>query len=244
MTNAQPLQLLVSVATAGEAAAALEGGADIVDAKDPRAGALGPVSLDTFRDIEQAVGSARPLSAALGDGHDEDAVEQAARTFAAHGAALVKLGFDPASTAGRITALIAAAVRGATAGGMASGVIAVIYADADTALSRLDFVDVAAQAGAAGVMLDTANKHGAPLRSILTPADLEAWVRRAHQKRMTAGIAGRLTAADVPFVRAARADVAGFRGAACEGGRFGIVTADKVRLLRQPVLFEADIVSS
>src|SRR5207247_339441 len=39
------MQLLISVAGPAEACAALRGGADVIDAKDPRRGALGPVSL-------------------------------------------------------------------------------------------------------------------------------------------------------------------------------------------------------
>src|SRR6185369_16819132 len=59
--------LLVSVSTAEEARDALEGGADIIDAKDPHAGALGPVTLDTLAAIHRVVGRTRLLTAALGD---------------------------------------------------------------------------------------------------------------------------------------------------------------------------------
>ena len=41
-------------------------------------------------------------------------------------------------------------------------------------------------------------------------------------------LAGKLAADDLPFVRDTGADVAGVRGAACEGGRTGRVSADKV----------------
>ena len=61
------MRLLVSVATAADARAAIEGGADIVDAKDPGAGALGAVTLDRLREIRDAVAGARPLTAALGE---------------------------------------------------------------------------------------------------------------------------------------------------------------------------------
>ena len=44
-------------------------------------------------------------------------------------------------------------------------------------------------------------------------------------------MAGKLTADDLGFVRNAGADIAGVRGAACEGGRTGRVTVEKVRLL-------------
>jgi uncharacterized protein (UPF0264 family) len=232
--------LLVSVADSQEAEAALEGGADIVDAKDPRAGALGPVALDAFRSIEAAVGGSRPVSAALGDASDERAIEQAARTYASHGAALVKIGFLPDADAGRIASLIEAAATGATAHGMATGVVAVEYADARdrTRVHGAAFADVCARAGAAGVMLDTIDKQGSALPSLLDAHALAAWVQHAHGLGLTTGLAGRLSSRDLSSVLAAGADVAAVRGAACEGGRYGRVTADLVRLLREPALFE------
>src|SRR5207244_4158543 len=87
------MRLLVSVADPREARAALAGGADIIDAKDPRRGALGPVPPAVLLAIRQAVGAARPLSAALGDAYDPAAVERAAGVAARHGAAFVKVGF-------------------------------------------------------------------------------------------------------------------------------------------------------
>src|SRR6266436_521775 len=57
------MQLLISVAGPADARAALLGGADVIDAKDPRHGALGPVTLHRLAAIRAAVGGARPLSA-------------------------------------------------------------------------------------------------------------------------------------------------------------------------------------
>jgi len=58
------VRLLVSVANAADAAAALAGGADFIDAKDPRTGALGAVSLGVLQEIRATVGTARPVTAA------------------------------------------------------------------------------------------------------------------------------------------------------------------------------------
>src|SRR5438874_2672167 len=107
------MRLLVSVANAAEASAALLGGADIIDAKDPHNGALGAVSGAVLREIRVACAGARPLTAALGDATTEAEVEQAARDFCTAGAALVKVGFAGIACARRVESLIAAAVRGA-----------------------------------------------------------------------------------------------------------------------------------
>ena len=73
------MQLLVSVTDAGEARAALAGGADVIDAKNPRRGSLGAVTPRTLRAICAAVNGRRPVSAALGDAADGPGIARAAR---------------------------------------------------------------------------------------------------------------------------------------------------------------------
>jgi (5-formylfuran-3-yl)methyl phosphate synthase len=227
------MHLLVSVTSAVDAAAALAGGADLVDAKDPAAGALGAVSIEQFRGIVAAVAGARPVTAALGDAADEPAIEQTARAFASLGASFVKLGFAGISSTDRVSALITAAVSGARRGS-GSRVVAVAYADADRAgsISPRRLVAVAARAGATGVLLDTFDKQRGGLRELVAWRALTDWVASAHDTGLFVAIAGKLTASDLPYVRDAGADIAGVRGAACEGGRTGCVTADRVRALR------------
>ena len=227
------MHLLVSVTSAVDAAAALAGGADLVDAKDPAAGALGVVSIEQFRRIVAAVAGARPVTAALGDAADEPAIEQTARAFAGLGASFVKLGFRGISSTDRVAALMTAAVSGARRGS-GSRVVAVAYADADRAgsISPLRLVDVAARAGATGVLLDTFDKQQGGLRELVAWRALADWVASAHDTGLFVAVAGKLTASDLPYVRDAGADIAGVRGAACDGGRTGHVSADRVRLLR------------
>src|SRR5919201_6318463 len=108
------MRLLVSVGGAAEASAALAGGADLVDAKNWSAGALGAVSIDVLREIYEAIAGERPVSAALGDAVNEGAIEDAARAFAAIGSSFVKIGFAGVVDPRRVSALVAAAVRGAS----------------------------------------------------------------------------------------------------------------------------------
>jgi len=230
------MRLLVSVANREEAVAARAGGADIIDAKDPARGPLGAVSIAVLREIHAASGGTRPVTAALGDAGDERAIERAACAYAAAGAMLVKVGFAGVAGVERATALLAAAMRGATVGsGGRCGVIAVAYADAHrvASLAPSALTEAAATVGAAGVLLDTADKDGPGLRDLLSPRALAAWVAQAHEARLLVALAGRLRVDDLGFVRDAGADIAGVRGAACEGGRTGRVTAARVRALRR-----------
>jgi uncharacterized protein (UPF0264 family) len=223
------------VKNATEAIEALAGGADIVDAKDPAAGPLGPVAEDVLREIASVVGRSRPLTAALGDIGDAIAAEHAACLFAACGAALVKVGFAGIASPERIAAIIASAARGARAGSDGrSGVVAVAYADADTStdLAPQAIIEIAARAGATGVLMDTANKSGPGLTTLMSTSMLASWVADAHEAGLICALAGRLTADDFAVVQRTGADVAGVRGAACDGGREGQVTALRVRNLR------------
>ena len=186
------MQLLVSVSDVDEAQAALLGGAIIIDAKDPLLGALGAVSLDTFRRIHTLVGGIRPVSAALGDAVDEEATEHTARAYAGAGAGFVKIGFAQPDDMRRAESLIAAAVRGAKLAGC--GVIAATYADHAGAVgSRADLVKVAANAGATGVLIDTIDKGGPGLRSLITTDMLTAWIADAHDAGLIVSVAGAIS---------------------------------------------------
>lgn len=231
------MRLLVSVANAAEAAAAAAGGADVIDAKDPASGALGAVQPDVMSEIRATVDGAQLVTAALGDAATAAAVEGMAREFTQRGASLVKVGFAGVGDRSRVESLIAAAVAGGAAqfdGGERSGVVAVAYADAGEHLGidRLALIEAAARAGAKGVLLDTADKRAPGLRALCTLRELSVWVEEAHAHGLMAALAGKLTADDLAAVRDVGADIAGVRGAACDGGRTGRVSSERVRMLR------------
>lgn len=239
------MKLLVSVSSADEASAALAGGADVIDAKNPVAGPLGAVSLDELRDIVSRVSGARPVTAALGDAGEGRDLETQARRYAAAGASLVKLGFAGITEPERVARWLRAAARGAVSGG--GGLVAVAYADAHRAGSIAPgrLVEAAARSGAAGVLLDTADKDGPGLRASIALRALRDWVSTAHQAGLLVALAGRLTADDFDFVRNAGADIVGVRGAACSGGRVGRISTEQVKRLRgrcEPEPVEAEIV--
>jgi (5-formylfuran-3-yl)methyl phosphate synthase len=227
------MRLLVSAASAADAAAVLAGGAAFVDAKNPEAGPLGPVSLDVFQTIVAAVNGRRPVTAALGDAGSPTSVETDARMFASLGAAFVKVGVAGVVDLAMAHDVAMSAVRGARRGAATCGVILVAYLDRPReCVSPATLLDVASSAGAAGVLLDTADKSGPRLAELASPAWLTAWVERAHHRSLMVALAGRLCAGDLPLARLCGADVAGVRGAACDGGRNGRVSAAKVGELR------------
>lgn len=227
------MRLLVSVRSAEEAREALEGGADIIDAKEPSRGAMGSVAHTVLREIRDVVDRERPMSAALGDAVDDRAVADAARRSAALGMAYVKIGFLGIRDPMRVGELLRSAMHGAHAADAGAQVIAVAYADAECAksLSPETMIDTASRAGAHGVLLDTACKAGGGLLELMSASAIGRWVESAHDAALTVALAGKLQRDDLPTVATLGADIVGVRGAACDGGREGRVTLDRVRAL-------------
>jgi len=232
------MQLLVSVRSAAEVGPALEGGADIIDAKEPARGSLGPVSSGTLAEILAVVPPTCPFSIAVGDlAQPEDAIRAlASLTLPARTApTYLKLGFAGVSSPEMVSRILAVAVAALADCGSPALVVAVAYADAERTgtLSPELMAGRARGAGASGVLLDTHTKDGIGLLGWITPAALGAWVAGARQEGLLTAVAGSLMPENVETVAAAGADVVGVRGAACHGGRGGQVRADRVRALRR-----------
>jgi uncharacterized protein (UPF0264 family) len=232
------MRLLVSVRSAAEVGPALSGGADIIDAKEPHRGSLGPVSPATLAEILTLVPSECPFSIALGDlGKPEDTIQAiAALALPVRSApTYLKLGFAGVRSPEIVTAILATAVAALADGGSPALVVAVAYADAPRAgtLTPDLIVGCALGAGASGVLLDTYTKDGVGLLGWITPVALGAWVAGAHHEGLLTAVAGSLTLEDVDTVAAAGADVVGVRGAACQGGRQGQVRSNRVRALKR-----------
>jgi uncharacterized protein (UPF0264 family) len=229
------VRLLVSVANSHDAEAALRGGADIIDAKNPARGALGAVELTVLQDIRLACGDRVPLTAALGDRGSARFFERQAALFAAAGASLVKIGFRDAVPAPDIESVLRAAVGGAATAPVPGAVIAVAYADWEHVSSAVpDLVlDAAAAAGAAGVLIDTADKDGPGLSGLMSPDELGRWIAKARGVGLLTAVAGRLCSGDFAWLAPLGADVAGVRGAACEAGRASWISATRVTMLRE-----------
>jgi len=105
-------------------------------------------------------------------------------------------------------------------------VVLVAYADWRRAVSLAParVLVVAADAGAAGVLLDTANK-GAPLFTIESPESVAGWIAAAHAGGLFAALAGGLSGPEFARARALGADVVACGAPrASEDGRAGYRT--------------------
>ena len=226
------MPLLVSVRSGEEVAAALAGGAGIIDAKEPARGSLGAVEPEVLAAIAAGTPGSVPLSVALGDCTDREAVRaavRAARIPPRQSVVYLKLGFAGADAEGRIVELLEAAVDE----GWQARVVAVGYADHDAAgtIAPAAVLRAATRAGAAGLLVDTWRKDGRGLLDHLSLERLAALADGARQAGLLFAAAGSLDAESLPRVSAV-AEVVGVRGAACRGGRDGRVDAERVAMLR------------
>lgn len=225
--------LLASARDAAEARAALEGGADIVDLKEPTQGALGRLPADMIAAILDALAGRLPVSATIGDIElAPGPVAAAVESMAACGVDYVKIGIFAGDLATTLAALAPIAARGAK-------LVAVLFADRtpDFAL-----VERFAAAGFRGVMLDTADKSAGPLTYHLPLPRLAEFVARTKRCGLLAGLAGSLRIDDVQRLLPLAPDYLGFRSALASGTRAGPL--DPARVARLAFLLRASAASS
>lgn len=218
------MKLLVSVRDVDEALVAAAAGADFVDLKEPRAGALGALPLATIAAVVAALRVRHPdrlVSATVGDPADAPLETLLARVAAtaACGIDYVKVGLRP----GEHATLAALA-------GCRATVVPVFVADQglDAAL-----IDAACAAPFPALMLDTEGKLGSSLLDRCGDDELLGFIARARAAGKLAGLAGALRADELPRLARLAPDFAGFRSAVCEGGRTGALSAARLQALRR-----------
>jgi uncharacterized protein (UPF0264 family) len=220
-------RLLISVMTVAEARLAVAAGADIVDAKDATVGALGALPIATVAAIRAAVPAHMTVSATVGDlPAAPDVVCPAVVAMAGTGVDHVKIGIFPGGDA-RATIAALGRLDLATPLGRPT-LVGLLLADR---APDVGLVPAMAAAGFAGVMLDTADKTGRSMPDVLDVATRAAFLATARRHGLFTGLAGSLRVCHVAALAQAGADVLGFRGAACDGGRWGRLSATAVRAL-------------
>jgi uncharacterized protein (UPF0264 family) len=216
--------LLASVRSADEAFDAAHAGADLIDLKEPHAGALGGVATDEITRIVRALRAryaVRPISATIGD-LPNDALEEISNRVldvAATGVDYVKVGVTPGPLAAQCLQHLAS---------LPATVVPVLLSDdgVDSSLAML-----AARLGFVALVFDTASKSGRTLFDCVDTATLAACLSQARAQGMMTALAGSLRWSDLERIRALSPDIAGFRGALCDDrdGRAGRLDPSRVR---------------
>ena len=242
-----------------EVASAIAGGADIIDAKEPTNGAIGPVTTKTLRSIATSIQNRAPLSVALGELKDlyqtnthDDFLETAISL-----ANYVKVGLaDVNQCINWLDHLDALSTRTKTHN---CQLVLVAYADwnctspqhetnntpatrsgqnqnAGSNISPEHALEIAATLDAA-LLIDTANKNGNCLSDHLHPTQLEKLLTHATSLQVPVSLAGSLRGKSfrqaATLATSPTLAVLGVRGAACtDHQRNSAINQEKVRELK------------
>jgi uncharacterized protein (UPF0264 family) len=229
MTGSGPA-LLVSVRDEHEAVAALAGGADWIDLKEPRRGPLGPVDLVTARAVAAAVAGRAPLSAAAGELLDGPSSPRRHLTEEPS-ISYMKLGLAGCARQPADLSWYAAADQIRAAG---KQLVAVVYADHGAADSPRaeSIVQLAVNTPCPWVLWDTFDKSTGMLLDHISAANLATQLDAARRAGMRTVVAGRLDATVLPRLPLELIDMIAVRGAACGGSRDGAVSRELVARLK------------
>jgi len=217
-------KMLASVTGVEEAEIAISGGADIVDLKDPKTGALGAVATETIRQAVTSIAGRRATSAVCGDlPMLPETIYAKAEEVAATGVDYVKIGFFTSENA------VACADALAPLAGRTK-LIAVLFADRAPDFGLLP---VFAKHGFHGAMVDTADKAKGRLLDHLPPERIPGFVDRARSSGLKTGLSGSLEAPDIPRLLPFTPDFLGFRRALCDQSqRTASIDAEAVEQIR------------
>jgi dihydroneopterin aldolase len=220
--------MLASVRSASEARIVLDGGADLIDLKEPARGALGAVAAERAREILGAVGGAALTSATIGDlPACPTRIERAVAVTGTSGVDFVKVGLFPGEGQRDCVRVLGRHCRRGTA------IVVVLFADLQSDWTLLPLV---ARSGCSGIMLDTARKGDGRLTCFLESQRIAGFIDESRNLGLLTGVAGSLQSSDIETLLALDPDFLGFRGALCSGGeRVGAIDPAAVRQIRSMI---------
>ena len=223
--------------SATEALAALAGGADVIDVKEPHHGSLGAADDAIISAVVQAVAGRAPVSAAFGELIDLTISSNGDGTRAlVKGISLFKLGLARCKALNDWQTcwqhVLATMMSNSSKGNEQA--VAVVYADwqAAQAPSPHEILSAAIHRCCPALLIDTWDKSAGTLFDHWRPSELQRFIAEVRLHDICLVLAGSLTGQSVITAARLGPDLVAVRTAACEGGRTGTVSEKKVRELK------------
>ncbi len=232
--------LLISPINTQEALEAIEGGADIVDVKNPKEGSLGANFPWIIQEVREMTPKDMMVSATLGDvPYKPGTVSLAAMGALVSGADYIKVGLYGTSNYGEALEVMENVVKTIRKNTSQAVVVASGYADAHRvgAVDPMEIPKVAADSGADLAMVDTAVKDGKTLLDFMDMDQLNKFVSEIHDYGLKSALAGSVKKEQLKPLYDIGCDVVGIRGAACTGGdrNSGTIHRSAVRELKEMI---------
>jgi hypothetical protein len=229
------MRLLVSPINIVEAEAAMAGGTDILDVKNPREGSLGANFPWVIRSVAEVAGGKLPVSATIGDfDYKPGTASLAALGAAFSGADYIKVGLLKIQTREQAGDMLSHIVRSVKEFDDEKKLVAAAYSDCARvgSISPMDLPEVAAECGADVVMVDTAIKDGKSTFEFMTESEIIEFISAGHDFGMEVAIAGTIKFEDLELLKRVAPDIIGVRGAVCGGDRSGTIKEELVRRMK------------
>lgn len=205
---------MVSVTNPEETRDALDGGADIIDVKNPIEGALGANLPWITRNIRDTVNKSKEVSVTIGD----MPYLPGTASLAALGAALlrvdyVKVGMLGPKNSEEALNISCSIVKTFQEFKVKSKLIIGGYADYKNhnSINPLELPKVASESGAWGLLIDVKEKNTKGLFNYLSFKDLQNFVEESHNLKLNVALAGSLGQEDIPKIMQIGADIMGVR---------------------------------
>ena len=221
------MRLLVSPMNMEEAHAALAGGADILDVKNPKEGSLGANFPWVIRSVADLARGKVPVSATIGDMEFKPGTASlAALGAASSGADYVKAGLLGVKTCDQAEEI----VRAVKDLDPKKKVVASGYSDylRVGSISPMLLPAAASEAGADVVMVDTAIKDGKPTFDFMGEKDLADFIELGHSNDLEVALAGSIGFPHLETLLRLQPDIIGVRGIVCGGDRRSAVKEELV----------------
>ncbi len=230
--------MLVSPMNIEEAQIALEGGADIIDVKNPKEGSLGANFPWAIRAVVDLAAGRVPVSATIGDlDYKPGTASLAALGAAVSGAEYIKVGLLGIKTPDQAEDMLGKIVKAVKDFDPKKKVVASGYSDylRVGSISPMLLPDAARVAGADLAMVDTAVKDGRSTFEFMSEKDLEDFINAGHACGLEVAIAGTIGFEHLDRLKRLNPDIIGVRGIVCGGDRRSSIRADLVEKLKAAV---------
>ncbi len=210
--------LLISVRNEGEATVALAGGADLIDVKEPRRGALGAADATVWRDVSIAVRGRVPTSVALGELMDFDQTVTRDLVSDLAGVQFAKFGLAGCR---RFTEWVNRWRTSLETLPECVQAVAVVYADWRDAMAPApeDVIEQASRAQCGAVLLDTFDKSRGDLIEHFGIEQLNHLSMMIRARAMRTVFGGSLNTHSAARLLPLRPDYIAVRGAVCREAR-------------------------
>jgi uncharacterized protein (UPF0264 family) len=232
------MRLLVSPMNIVEARAALAGGADILDVKNPKEGSLGANFPWAIRAVVDLAGGRVPVSATIGDlDYKPGTASLAALGAAVSGADYIKAGLLGVKTRTQAEEMLEGIVKAVKDFDSGKKVVASGYSDYARAgcVSPMLLPAAAAKAGADLVMVDTAVKDGRSTFEFMSEQELKDFISLGHREGLEVALAGTIGFEHLEMLKRLNPDIIGVRGIVCGGDRRSAIRAELVEKLKQAI---------